>query len=109
MKEHRDAPRYRLVLPVLISALPPFKNLPPLYGETRDFSTHEIYFALDRELPVGTKFDFLMNLPQGNGLVIDAHARVVRVEKEQRNTARRFGVAAVTEKYNMVRPENLPY
>jgi hypothetical protein len=86
-----------------------FKNLPPLNGETRDISTRGIYFVIDGELPVGTKFDFSMKLPQETDLVIDAHARVVRVEKEQRNTAKCFGVAAEIEKYNIVRPENLPY
>ncbi len=109
MKERRAARRFKLALPVAISGVPNLNEFQPLHARTRDISTHGVYFSLDRELPTGTKFDLSIRLPKeithGTQVLIDAQARVVRVERKRGNTPKQVGLAAVIQNYKFIKAE----
>lgn len=109
MTERRTARRYDLSLPVVIR-LPIEKDPVSRNGKTRDISTHGVYLLLDGELSAGTQLDLTMTLPAevtgGTEVFIRAIGKVVRVEKGPRSNDR-TGVAAVIERYEIVRSEAL--
>ena len=105
MAERRIAHRYKLPLPLAIKRLP----VDPLAGEmhvtTRDVSTGGLYFTSSERLAVGIKLDLSLALPkeitQGSAVVIDAQARVMRVDEQSTSREDRFGIAAVIDKFNI--------
>jgi c-di-GMP-binding flagellar brake protein YcgR len=107
MEERRLAHRYKLPLPVLIKRLP----LDTLAGEmrvtTRDVSTTGVYFTSDERLAVGLKLDLSLTLPseitQGSAVIIDAQARVMRVDEQPSGGEDRFGIAAAIDRFNVSR------
>lgn len=109
MTERRLARRYDLALPVIVHL--PVNKETPHNGQTRDISTRGVYFTLQKELAPGTELDFTLTLPaeitQGTEVFVRAHGRVVRVdhEKEMEQTASNVGVAAVIERYDIIRGE----
>ncbi len=108
MTERRTARRYDLSLPVIIR-LPIEKQGLPRNGKTRDISTRGVYFVLDQDLSSGTELDITLTLPaevtRGSQVFIRATGKVVRVEKRPENGAQRVGVAAVIERYEIIRHE----
>jgi hypothetical protein len=105
--ERRTARRYDLSLPVVIR-IPADKDSASHNGKTRDISTHGVYFLVDSELEQGAELDLTMTLPAevtgGTEVFIRATGKVVRVEKSPGET-KRLGVAAVIERYDIVRSE----
>jgi hypothetical protein len=107
MEERRVAHRYKLPLPVIVKRLP----LDAAPGEfrvtTRDVSTSGVYFMSDQRLAVGIKLDLALTLPpevtQGSAVVIDAQARVMRVDERAADVSDRFGIAAIIDKFNVSR------
>lgn len=57
----------------------------------------------------GTELDFTLTLPaeitRGTEVFIRAHGRVVRVERKSENGTEKLGIAAVIEKYDIIRAE----
>jgi c-di-GMP-binding flagellar brake protein YcgR len=110
MKERRTAHRYKVLLPVALHLLAKPKALEPVRARMRDVSTDGLYFTSDRRFAVGTRFGFSLTLPiktiSGGDVMIDAQARVVRVERSPDNEVQRVGIAALIEKYNIVRPKS---
>ncbi len=111
MRERRTARRYRLALPIVIFRLPKVKDTDPLRGRTRDISTHGLYFTTDRKLAQGAKLNFSLTLPReitsGTQVSITAEATVVRVEKKKaEDNIERVGVAAVIERFEIIRAES---
>ncbi len=108
MTERRTARRYDLSLPVVVR-LPLNKLAEPHNGKTRDISTRGVYFTMDRDVSPGAELDFTLTLPaeitRGTEVFVRAHGKVVRVEKKQENGAERIGVAAVIERYDIIRGE----
>ena len=104
MSERRVARRYELSLPVIV------RDGNNLNGQTRDISTRGVYFLMDEDLAPGTTMDFTLTLPQeitgGAAVLVRAQGRVVRVDKKMEENKQRMGVAAVIEKYEIVRAEN---
>jgi hypothetical protein len=53
--------------------------------------------------------DFTLTLPaeitRGTEVFVRAHGRVVRVDKQEEDTAETIGVAAVIERYDIIRGE----
>ncbi len=101
------ARRYELSLPVVIrTGAEPATE--PRSGRTRDISTRGVYFTLDNEMEPGMELDFMLTLPaeitRGTEVFIRAHGRVVRVERRQ-NGGQPVGIAAVIEKYDIIRAE----
>lgn len=67
--ERRQAPRYRVALPV---------DLEPGSGQTRDLSVSGVFFETDRPFLPGTFIRFSVGF--GSGLRVRCEGRVVRVE-----------------------------
>jgi len=108
MTERRNTRRYELSLPVVVrspqKAEPESKN-----GKTRDISTRGVYFTIDEDIVPGSEVDFMLTLPaeitRGTEVFIRAHGKVVRVEQKNEDGTARMGVAAVIEKYDIIRAE----
>ncbi|HKW88067.1 MAG TPA: PilZ domain-containing protein [Candidatus Acidoferrales bacterium] len=109
MTERRLARRYDLSLPVIVH-LPVEKESSARSGQTRDISTRGVYFTLREDLAPGTELDFTLTLPaeitRGTEVLVRAHGRVVRVDrKEDPVPQSNVGVAAVIERYDIIRGE----
>jgi hypothetical protein len=107
MTERRTARRYDLSLPVVIRI--PVEKESARNGKTRDISTRGVYFTIDQDLNAGAELDITLTLPsevtRGSEVFIRAMGKVVRVEKRPENGSPRVGVAAVIERYEIIRNE----
>ncbi len=108
MTERRAARRYDLSLPVIIR-LPLDRESSSRNGKTRDISTRGVYFTIDQDLEAGTELDITLTLPaeitRGTEVFVRAQGKVVRVEKKSDDDSPRIGVAAVIERYDIIRGE----
>lgn len=108
MTERRTARRYDLSLPVIIR-MPVDKEVSSRNGKTRDISTRGVYFTIDHDFGAGAELDMTLTLPaevtRGSEVFIRAMGKVVRVDKRPENGSTRVGVAAVIERYEIVRTE----
>jgi c-di-GMP-binding flagellar brake protein YcgR len=108
MSERRTARRYDLSLPVMIR-VPVEKEISSRNGKTRDISTRGVYFLVDNNLNAGSELDLTMTLPAeitgGTEVFIRAIGKVVRVENRPETGEQRIGVAAVIERYEIIRSE----
>jgi PilZ domain len=108
MSERRTARRYDLSLPVVIR-LPLDKETSSRNGKTRDVSTRGVYFTIDQDLGAGAELDITLTLPsevtRGSEVFIRAMGKVVRVDKQPDNGSSRIGVAAVIERYEIIRTD----
>jgi c-di-GMP-binding flagellar brake protein YcgR len=108
MTERRTARRYDLSLPVNVR-VPINREPKPHSGRTRDISTRGVYFMLQNDLTPGTELDFTLTLPaeitHGTEVFVRAHGRVVRVDKRTDDGHESTGVAAVIERYDIIRGE----
>jgi hypothetical protein len=96
MEERRTARRYDLTLPISIRfAAERLVNRQE--GKTRDISTP------------GSKLDITLTLPaeitHGTDVFVRAQGKVVRVERRVEDGEPRMGVAAVIERYDIIRGE----
>ncbi len=109
MTERRMARRYDLSLPVSIRL--PINREPGSHnGQTRDISTRGVYFRMQRDLSPGTELDFTLTLPaeitRGTEVFVRAHGRVIRVDRrDDDENGPDVGVAAVIERYDIIRGE----
>jgi hypothetical protein len=108
MTERRTARRYDLSLPILIRM--PATSVTELpNGKTRDISTRGLYFVIDQDLSAGSELDITLTLPgeitRGSAVLVRATGKVVRVERRKEDESDRLGVAAVIERYDIVRGE----
>lgn len=108
MTERRLARRYDLSLPVIVH-FPVEKESAQHNGQTRDISTRGVYFTLREDLAPGTELDFTLTLPaeitRGTDVLVRAHGRVVRVDRAEEVPQSNVGVAAVIERYDIIRGE----
>jgi hypothetical protein len=108
MTERRTARRYDLSLPVIIR-VPVEKETSSRSGKTRDISTRGVYFTIDQDLGTGAELDITLTLPsevtRGSEVFIRAMGKVVRVDKKPESESARVGVAAVIERYEIIRTE----
>jgi hypothetical protein len=108
MTDRRTARRYDLSLPVLIK-LPIEQDA--RNGKTRDISTRGVYFHIGNHLAAGSELDLTMTLPAevtgGTEVFIRAIGKVVRVEKISDEDDSQVGVAALIQRYEIVRNESL--
>ena len=110
MTERRMARRYDLSLPVNVRM--PINREPRSHsGQTRDISTRGVYFTMQRDLIPGTEVDFTLTLPaeitRGSEVFVRAHGRVIRVDKRSDDDHETIGVAAVIERYDIIRGEGI--
>jgi hypothetical protein len=109
MTERRTARRYDLTLPVNVRS--PLNREPGAQsGRTRDISARGVYFIIEKELSAGAEIDFTLTLPaevtRGTEVFVRAHGRVVRVVRVDRkpDDARDLsGVAAIIDRYGIIR------
>ena len=108
MTERRTARRYDLSLPVNVR-VPVSREPKPQSGRTRDISTRGVYFIMQNDVTPGTELDFTMTLPaeitRGGDGFVRAHGRVVRVDQRSDDNHETTGVAAVIERYDIIRGE----
>src|ERR1700756_1945772 len=108
MTERRTARRYELSLPIMIR-IPTERTPDSLQGKTRDISTRGLYFVVDLNLESGSQLDITLTLPSeithGAEVFVRALGKVVRVESRMENGSARMGVAAVIERYDIIRGE----
>ena len=106
MTERRLARRYDLTLPVSIR-FSAQKSAVRQDGKTRDISTKGLYFVIARDLEAGSALDLTLTLPaeitHGSEVFVRAQGKVVRVEQRLEEGEQRLGVAAVIERYDIVR------
>ena len=103
MSERRNARRYDLALPVVV------RDGAPHSGQTRDISTRGVYLLMDDRLEPGSTFEFTLTLPHEitgtSSVMVQAQGRVIRVDTKEEEGPNRLGVAAVIEKYEIVRTD----
>jgi c-di-GMP-binding flagellar brake protein YcgR len=108
MTERRTARRYDLSLPIIIR-IPTERELDTQQGKTRDVSTRGLYFVVQQNLEAGSELDITMTLPaeitHGTEVFVRALGKVVRVERRIEDGNTRMGVAAVIERYDIIRGE----
>jgi c-di-GMP-binding flagellar brake protein YcgR len=111
MTERRNARRYDLTLPIIIRvpAERIANGLKGQKGKTRDISTRGVYFVLDQDVEAGSELDITLTLPaevtHGSEVFVRALGKVVRVEQRMEDGNTRMGVAAVIERYDIMRGE----
>jgi hypothetical protein len=78
-------------------------------GKTRDISTRGLYFVVDQNMEAGSALDLTLTLPaeltRGVEVFVRALGKIVRVERRCEDGNERMGVAAVIERYDMIRGE----
>ncbi len=108
MTERRTTRRYDLSLPIIIR-VPTEKALDSQHGKTRDISTRGLYFVVNQNLEAGSELDLTLTLPaevtHGSEVFVRALGKVVRVERRIEDGNTRLGVAAVIERYDIIRGE----
>lgn len=108
MMERRTARRFDLSLPLSIR-VPTTRAVETQKGKTRDISTRGLYFIVNENLEAGSNLDITLTLPsemtKGNDVLVRIAGKVVRVEQRKEDGDARMGVAAVIERYDIVRPE----
>lgn len=108
MSERRKARRYDLSLPVIVR-IPKERPNGSQNGKTRDISTRGLYFVIDQDLEAGSELDITLTLPaeitHSTEVFVRALGKVVRVERRGEDGELRMGVAAVIERYDIIRGE----
>jgi len=109
MTERRTARRYDLSLPVIIRVQAE-RAADTQKGKTRDISTRGLYFVLEQDVEAGSELDMTLTLPaeitHGSEVFVRALGKVIRVERRMEDGSARMGVAAVIERYDIIRGEN---
>jgi hypothetical protein len=107
MEERRTARRYKIPVAAKIRRQSKAMGSEFIHAKTRDISTRALYFKSGERLEVGTRFTISLTLPINRfGIVVDCEAKVVRLEENPGNVGGCFGVAAVLDSYNVVRPKS---
>jgi hypothetical protein len=104
----RNARRYTLTTPIRIE--PPDQAAAHLYeGTVLDASTSGIYLVSENDPEVGSRLNLKMTFlveTDGYDTIIDALARVVRVERHTEGPPAEVGIAVKIERYEIVRPRS---
>ena len=108
MTERRTARRYDLTLPISIRFAEE-RIVSRQEGRTRDISTRGLFFVVERDMDAGSDLDITLTLPaeitNGTDVFVRAQGKVVRVERRVEEGEPRMGVAAVIERYDIIRGE----
>ena len=109
MSERRNARRYDLSLPIIVR-IPTERAAGNQNGKTRDISTRGLYFVIDQDLQAGSELDITLTLPaevtHSSEVFVRAMGKVVRVERRGEEDELRMGVAAIIERYDIIRGES---
>ncbi|HET8925078.1 MAG TPA: PilZ domain-containing protein [Candidatus Acidoferrum sp.] len=106
MSERRTTRRYDLSLPIIIR-VPTDREMDSQQGKTRDISTRGLYFVVDQNMEAGSHLDITLTLPaeltRGTEVLVRALGKIIRVERRFEDGNDRMGVAAVIERYDIIR------
>jgi hypothetical protein len=106
MKDRRTARRYDLSLPIIVRRSSDNKSA-SRSGNTRDLSTQGVYFTIEDDLTAGAEINLTMALPAAvtgdSEVFIQAVGKIVRVDKHSTDGGQLIGVAAMIERYEIVR------
>src|SRR6266851_7619568 len=106
MSERRGTRRYDLSLPIMVR-IPAQGFADTQSGKTRDISTRGLYFVIDQDVRAGAELDIMLTLPRemtnGDEVLVKASGKIVRVESRMEDGNERLGVAAVIERYDIMR------
>lgn len=106
MSERRGARRYDLSLPVVVR-IPAQGFAETQNGRTRDISTRGLYFVVDQDVREGSELDIMLTLPSemtnGDEVMVKASGKIVRVENRLEDGNARQGVAAIIQRYDIMR------
>lgn len=109
MTERRVTRRYDLSLPIVIR-VPAERVADTKAGKTRDISTRGLYFVVEQDLAAGSELDITLTLPaeitNGTEVFVRAMGKVMRVERRLEDGNERMGVAAVIERYDIIRGDS---
>ncbi len=109
MTERRTTQRFDLSLPLTVR-LPSGRSAQTQKGKTRDISTRGVYFVIDQDLEAGSELDMTLTLPaevtRGIEVFVRATGKVIRVERRIEDGDQRMGVAAVIERYDILRGDS---
>jgi len=109
MEERRTTRRYDLTLPISIRFAVE-RLVGRQEGKTRDISTRGLYFVIGQDVDAGSELDITLTLPaeitHGTDVFVRAQGKVVRVERRVEDGEPRMGVAAVIERYDIIRGEH---
>jgi c-di-GMP-binding flagellar brake protein YcgR len=108
MTERRTARRYDLTLPISIRFAAE-SMVSRQEGKTRDISTRGLYFVVPKDMEAGSDLDIMLTLPaevtHGGDVFVRAQGKVVRLEPRIEDGESRLGVAAIIERYDIIRGE----
>ena len=108
MTERRTTRRYDLSLPIIVRMAAEKMSAQQTY-KTRDISTRGLFFVMDQDLEAGSVLELTLTLPpevtRGAEVFVHASGRVVRVEPRIEDGNARKGIAAVIERYDIIRGE----
>lgn len=108
MTERRTTRRYDLSLPIIVR-MAAEKLSAQQACKTRDISTRGLYFVIDQDLEAGSVLELTLTLPpdvtRGTEVFVHASGRVIRVEPRIEDGNARKGIAAVIERYDIIRGE----
>ncbi len=108
MTERRTTRRYDLSLPIIIR-IPSAWTLASRQGKTRDISTRGLYFVVDQNLEAGSELDITLTLPaeitRGCEVFVRALGKIVRIDRRMEDGNTHMGVAAVIDRYDIIRGE----
>ena len=106
MSERRGTRRYDLSLPIMVR-IPAQGFADTQSGKTRDISTRGLYFVIDQDVRAGSDLDIMLTLPSemtnGGEVLVKATGKIVRVELRMEDGTARQGVAAVIQRYDIMR------
>jgi c-di-GMP-binding flagellar brake protein YcgR len=106
--ERRTTRRYDLSLPVIVR-VPTERAVETQKGKTRDISPRGLYFVIAENLESGSEIDITLTLPSeithGTDVFVRALGKVIRAERRMEDGSTRMGVAAVIERYDIIRGE----
>lgn len=109
MTERRTTRRYDLTLPISIRAAAE-RVIDRQFGRTRDISTRGLFFVIDQDMEAGSELEITLTLPaeitNGTDVFVRAQGKVVRVERRIEEGEPRMGVAAIIERYDIIRGES---
>jgi c-di-GMP-binding flagellar brake protein YcgR len=110
LEERRAVRRYKLALQIEIRLESDLREFEPIFGRTRDISTHGFYFRIGQGVSVGTRFQFSIMPPseEGTHAFISGRAWVARVEEVPESSDGHVGVGAVIEVYKFGQTESSP-
>jgi hypothetical protein len=110
MEERRTAQRYKISAAVVVRCQSTAMASEFIHAETHDVSTRGIFFTSNQRFAVGTRVGLSLTIPlqatDRSQLVVDAKAKVMRVEENPDNAIGRVGIAAVIDTYDIVQPKS---